>query len=202
MTPRLPPGRTALLLLDLQRDMMDADGVYARHGFPVDRLRHVVPVVCRVAEASRARGVPIFASKFTVFTSPSGRPLGLEQLARTRPFLAREGFRVGDRGRELIAGLPTPDYSLDKPRFSAFHGTSLELLLSALEIRTIVLTGIVSGGAVESTARDAVLRGLSVVVLEDGLAGLDEDVDARGLVLAGSDVAVMDSASYVRALEA
>ena len=34
-------GSTALLLLDLQRDFLDPDGVYARHGLPVERLRGI-----------------------------------------------------------------------------------------------------------------------------------------------------------------
>ena len=64
-------GSTALLLLDLQRDFLDLDGVYARHGLPVHRLRGIIPPIARVAAASRAAHVPIFASKFTVYTYKS-----------------------------------------------------------------------------------------------------------------------------------
>lgn len=60
-------GSTALLLLDLQRDFMDEGG-------------------------SRAAHVPVFASKFTIFASPSGAPLGLDHIVRARPFLLKEGF--------------------------------------------------------------------------------------------------------------
>jgi nicotinamidase-related amidase len=196
------PGSTALLLLDLQRDFMDPGGVYARHGLPVHRLRAIIPAIERVAHASRAAHVPIFACKFTVYTSPAGTPLGLEHIVKARPFLMREGLRVGDPGRELIPELPRPDYEIDKPRFSAFHGTPLEVLLRSLDIDTVVLGGIVTHGGVEATARDAMIRDFSVVILEDCVAAFDEDLHLASLRGLGLYVTVADSAAYLRALEA
>jgi ureidoacrylate peracid hydrolase len=194
-------GSTALLLLDFQRDFLDPDGVYARHGLPVERLRGILPAVERVARASRRAHVPIFASKFTIFTSPGGAPLGLDHIVKARPFLLQEGFRLGDPGRELIAELPKPDYELDKPRFSAFHGTPLEVLLRSLDVDTLVLTGIVTHGGVEATARDALIRDFSVVILEDGVAAFDEELHLASLRGMGLYLTVMDSADYLRALQ-
>jgi ureidoacrylate peracid hydrolase len=194
-------GSTALLLLDFQRDFLDPDGVYARHGLPVERLRGILPAVERVARASRRAHVPIFASKFTIFTSPGGAPLGLDHIVKARPFLLQEGFRLGDPGRELIAELPKPDYELDKPRFSAFHGTPLEVLLRSLDVDTLVLTGIVTHGGVEATARDALIRDFSVVILEDGVAAFDEQLHLASLRGMGLYLTVMDSADYLRALQ-
>jgi len=196
----VPRGSTALLLLDLQRDFLDPSGIYARHGLPVDRLRDILPAVERVARASRAAHVPIFASKFTVYLSPGGTPLGMDHIVKARPFLLEEGFRLGDPGRELIADLPRPDYELDKPRFSAFHGTPLELLLRSLGVDTLVLTGIVTHGGVEATARDALIRDFSVVILEDCVAAFDEDLHLASLRGMGLYLTLMDSSAYLQAL--
>jgi nicotinamidase-related amidase len=193
-------GSTALLLLDLQRDFLDPDGVYARHGLPVDRLRGIIPTIARVATASRAAHVPIFASKFTVYTSPGGAPLGLDHIVKARPFLRTTGFRLGDPGRQLIPEVGPVDYELDKPRFSAFHGTPLEVLLRSLEIDTVVLTGIVTHGGVEGTARDAMIRDFSVVILEDCVAAFDEELHLASLRGMGMYVTVMDAAAYLKAL--
>jgi nicotinamidase-related amidase len=194
-------GSTALLLLDLQRDFMDPGGVYARHGLPIERLRSIIPVVEKVAHASRAAHVPIFASKFTIYTSPGGAPLGLEHIVKARPFLLQEGFRLKDPGREVIPELPRPDYELDMPRFSAFHGTPLEVLLRSLDIDTVALTGIVTHGGVEATARDAMIRDFSVVILEDCVAAFDEELHLASLRGMGLYLTVMDSGAYLRALE-
>jgi ureidoacrylate peracid hydrolase len=199
---KIQHGSTALLLLDLQRDFMDPTGVYARHGLPVDRLRTIVPKIASVADASRAAHVPVFASKFTIYTSPAGAPLGIEAILRARPFLRNEGFRIGDPGRELIPDVPRPDYELDKPRFSAFHGTPLEVLLRSLGIETVVLTGIVTHGGVEATARDAMIRDFSVVILEDCVAAFDEDLHLASLRGLGLYLAIETSEEFLRALSA
>lgn len=193
-------GSTALLLLDFQRDFLDPAGLYARHGLDVERLRGIIPVVHRVTEAARAAHLPIFASKFTIYTSPAGRPLGLDHIIKARPFLLQEGFRLGEPGRELIPELPRPDYELDKPRFSAFFGTPLEILLRSLDIDTVALTGIVTHGGVEATARDAMLRDFSVVILEDCVAALDEDLHLASLRSMGLYLTVMTAAEFLAAL--
>lgn len=193
-------GSTALLLLDLQRDFLEPTGLYARHGLPVERLRVILPAVRRVTEACRAAHIPVFASKFTVYTSPAGRPLGLDHLLKIRPFLREEGFRLGEPGRELIPEIGRVDYELDKPRFSAFFGTPLEILLRSLDIDTLALAGIVTHGGVEATARDAMLRDLAVVILEDCVAALDEELHLASLRSMGLYLTLMDSGSFLRAL--
>jgi ureidoacrylate peracid hydrolase len=198
----LERGSTALLLLDLQRDFLDPNGAYARHGLPVDRLRGIVPTIARVTRAAKAAGLPVFASKFTIYTSPGGEPLGLDHIVKARPFLLAEGFRLRDPGRELVADLPHPDYELDKPRFSAFHGTPLEVLLRSLNIETVVLTGIVTHGGVEATARDAMIRDFSVVILEDCVAAFDEELHVASLRGLGLYLTVMDSAAFLKTLAA
>jgi ureidoacrylate peracid hydrolase len=198
----LERGSTALLLLDLQRDFLDPNGVYARHGLPVDRLRGIVPTIARVTRAAKAAGLPVFASKFTIYTSPGGKPLGLDHIVKARPFLLTEGFRLHDPGRELVADLPHPDYELDKPRFSAFHGTPLEVLLRSLDIDTVVLTGIVTHGGVEATARDAMIRDFSVVILDDCVAAFDEELHYASLRGMGLYLTVMDAAAFLKTLAA
>src|SRR5262249_58797415 len=92
-------GSGALVLLALQRASLAPSGVYARHGLPVSRIRSIIPVAARVAEASRAAHLPVFAANFTIYTSPAGKPLGLEHIVKARPFLTEEGFRLGPPGR-------------------------------------------------------------------------------------------------------
>jgi nicotinamidase-related amidase len=54
-----------------------------------------------------------------------------------------------------------------KRGISAFAGTELGYLLRLKDVNTVVLTGIATNFVVEGTARDAVDRGYSAVVIED-----------------------------------
>jgi ureidoacrylate peracid hydrolase len=62
------------------------------------------------------------------------------------------------------------DVLLDKPRFGAFHGTDLELILRSGGIDTLIITGIATNVCCETTAREAAVRDFRVLFLSDGTA--------------------------------
>jgi len=74
------------------------------------------------------------------------------------------------------------DILLEKPRFGAFHGTDLELILRSRGIDTIIVTGIAANVCCETTAREAVVRDFRVFFLSDGTTTFDiGDVSAAEL---------------------
>jgi nicotinamidase-related amidase len=77
--------------------------------------------------------------------------------------------RRRSRGRRLVSRLrPTGrDYFVLKPMHSGFFGTSLDVLLSALEVRTVILTGIAGNICVLFTANDAYMRRLRILAPAD-----------------------------------
>jgi isochorismatase family protein/alpha/beta hydrolase family protein len=62
------------------------------------------------------------------------------------------------------------DILLDKPRYGAFHGTDLDLILRARGIDTVIIAGIATNVCCETTAREAVVRDFRVFFLSDGTA--------------------------------
>jgi len=60
------------------------------------------------------------------------------------------------------------DILLDKPRFGAFHGTDLELILRSRGIDTVIISGIATNVCCETTAREAMVRDFHVLFLSDG----------------------------------
>jgi nicotinamidase-related amidase len=71
--------------------------------------------------------------------------------------------RIGSRrvpGRALVEVLtPQPgDYTVLKPRHSAFYGTPLEFLLDELRVDSLVIAGIAADNCVLFTASDAYVR--------------------------------------------
>jgi biuret amidohydrolase len=68
---------------------------------------------------------------------------------------------VAPQGDELI---------VDKTSAGTFNSTSLDQILRNLRIDRLWVTGIVTEGCVELTARDAADRGYHVTLVADGLA--------------------------------
>lgn len=83
------------------------------------------------------------------------------------------------RGRPL-AELLTPtaeDYFVLKPRHSAFHSTTLDVLLAHLGARTLILTGVAGNNCVLFTAHDAYMRGFGIVAPRDCITSQTENDD-------------------------
>ena len=74
------------------------------------------------------------------------------------------------------------DILLEKPRFGAFHGTDLELVLRSRCIDTIIVMGIATNVCCETTAREASVRDFRVFFLSDGTTTFDiGDISAAEL---------------------
>ena len=86
----------------------------------------------------------------------------------------------GVRGRP-IAELLKPDehdYFVLKPKHSAFHSTSLDVLLAHLGATTLILTGIQGNFCVLFSAQDAYMRDFRLLVPQDCTAS-EEEADNR-----------------------
>lgn len=158
LAPLVDPLHTAVVVIDVQNDFTD----------PVE-FPAAVPMLPRLhrflAEARRA-GVRLVFTQ-VVHDETTDSEVWLSRFA-TRPH-RRNICQVGSPGADFHPDfLPQKgDLVIVKNRFSAFIGTALELQLRALNIRTIVLTGIATNVCVESTARDAFQHDFYVVTLDD-----------------------------------
>lgn len=88
----------------------------------------------------------------------------------------------GTAGRELYGGLKELYESntdsivwMDKTRYSAFAGTTLELLLRERNIEEIHLAGVCTDICVLHTAVDAYNKGFGIVIHKDAVASFDLD---------------------------
>jgi ureidoacrylate peracid hydrolase len=68
---------------------------------------------------------------------------------------------VAPQGDELV---------IDKTSAGTFNSTSIDQILRNMRVDRLWVTGIVTEGCVELTARDAADRGFYVTLVEDGLA--------------------------------
>ncbi len=175
------PKTTVLMVMDMQRDFCDRDGVFARNGFDVSAIEAITPTLARVMQACQQRRIPIVATKLTVLLDLDGRAMSLGHLNQLRPFLKTDGFREGSRGQEVIPQLPRPDYEVRKWGHSAMYLSELEKVIRCLGARDLVFTGIATNGVVEATARDAVAREFHVTTLRDCVTGYNRDLHEASL---------------------
>ena len=143
---------TALLLLHMQVKVVDDCGP---PGVAVaDRL-------VGAAKAARANGVPVIHVRLAYRKGlvDAHPPVG--------PYA--HAFEDGQPGAEIVASLwADGDLVVDNKRASAFVGSGLDVLLSALGVDHVVLTGIGTGGVVLATAIDCADRDFQVTVPSDG----------------------------------
>ena len=160
----LVPGRTVLLLIDLQNDFLHPDGWYARSGVDIEHMRRVIEPAKALVAAARARSVPV------VWTRHGFRD---EHDAGTfyelRPFLRDGGLRLDTWGFDLLDGLgyEEQDWLVEKNRLSAFFSTKLELVLRGLRAETVLIGGVLTNQCVAATSKDATFRDLKPIVVEE-----------------------------------
>lgn len=79
-------------------------------------------------------------------------------------------------GRPIVQKLipKSNDYFILKPKHSGFYCTSLDLLLGALGVETLILTGLVTNICVLFTANDAYMRDYKIWVPQDCCAAVDQ----------------------------
>jgi nicotinamidase-related amidase len=169
------PEKTALLVIDMQRDFCSPEGASAYAGENVDPLLEIVPRIVQVVAAARRRAMTI------IHTREGHRPdlSDLTPAKRERSRLAgAEIGAPGPLGRILVRGeyghdfinelRPAPgEIILDKPGFGAFYQTELDSYLRARSIDRLILTGVTTQCCVQSTLREAVDRGYYCLTLRD-----------------------------------
>jgi ureidoacrylate peracid hydrolase len=79
------------------------------------------------------------------------------------------------------AGVEPSDFVLDKPRYSAFFGTSLDMLLAARGVRALMVGGVTTSMCVESSVRDAAQRDIRTFVVREAVADFDTARHAASL---------------------
>ncbi len=159
------PKKLALVNVDLQNVFVEGSPVASPEG-PA-----IVARVNRLAAACRKAGVLVIHTAHV--TRPDGSNVGVmgEIIPPTRQGMIAQGTFPAALHKDLK--VEAGDIVLDKPRFGAFHGTDLELILRSRGIDTIIVTGIATNVCAETTAREANVRDFRVFFLSDGTGTAD-----------------------------
>ena len=148
---------TALIVIDLQKGIVD--GLFIHHiGEIIDRTRALL-------DRFRAKKLPV------VLVNVAGRAPGRTEQG------PRSGISFAEGWTDLLPQLyrQPGDIVVTKRSWGAFATTDLEGQLKARGVTQVVVTGVVTSGGVEATARQAYEQGFNVSLALDAMTDVGEE---------------------------
>ena len=187
----LDVARCALIIMDMQNDVMMDGGAFASTGAAQHcREQNAVENARRLAETARARGVMVIHVWNIVEPGAVGSPLNaplFEGVADANALVR------GSWGAAPAPGLEPGDGDIlvEKPRMSAWEGTRLETVLRSGNRDTIIVTGAWTNMSVEHTSRTGADKGYVMIVAEDACSTMNADWHNASINYALTDVAAI-----------
>jgi gluconolactonase len=187
----LDPKSSALVIQDLQNDVIIEGGAFADSGAPAHALsQNVVENVKALAAACRKAGVPVIHVWYIVDERAAGLKLNapLFEGVKSANALVR-----GTWGAAPADGLEAQDgdHVVEKMRMNGFYDTRLDILLRGLGVETLLISGAWTNMSIEHTARHAADAGYRAVVASDGTSTVNDEWQNAALNYAMQNVATV-----------
>lgn len=177
------PGRSALLVIDMQR-------YFGEMAAPI------VDNIAALLAAARGSGVPV------VYTQHGHRDPAHDggMLLEWWGELIVHGSSDWELLPQLAPAAGEPVFA--KNRYSAFAGTELEGWLRGRGLEELIVTGVMTNCCCETTARDAFVRDFRVFFAVDATATVDQELHLASLkTLAYGFAYLLDTDGLLRALQ-
>jgi ureidoacrylate peracid hydrolase len=177
--------RTALIVVDMQNAYLHPQGSFAKlwphlqnpsNGATLDlaRLRRAIPGCIRLVSEARRANIPVIYLTYVYRPDYKDGGVLIEEI---NPALRTVGYVAdGTWDAEIIEKLKprSEDFIVKKARYSGFHATQLDTVLSSLRASDLVICGVTTHFCVECTARDAHMRDFRVVIASDATDEVNE----------------------------
>ena len=179
----IAPGRTALVIVDMQTDFASPEGAMGRTGADLSAAPAALAAAQRMADAARAAGVPVVF--VGLMTSPEDDSAAWAERMRRRgddPDEALALCRAGTRGAAFVGPIPlVGEPVIAKLRYSGFFRTDLDAQLQRLGVDTLVIAGLTTECCVDCTVRDAFHLDYQVFIAADACAAYAPDIHEAAL---------------------
>jgi len=173
----LDPTKTALVVIDMQRDFIEPGGFGESLGNDVSLLAEIVPTVAALLAFARKH-------QWLVAHTRESHAADLSDCPPAKRLRGAPNARIGDAGpmgRILIRGEPgnaiieplaplAGELVIDKPGKGAFYATRLGEELAMRGITHLVFAGVTTEVCVQTSMREANDRGYDSLLVEDATA--------------------------------
>lgn len=200
----IDPSRTALIVIDMQNAFVEPGRPSA-----VPVAEQIVPNINQLAAGFRQAGAPV-VWVYTTFSNATLKDWssffgGVYDENFSKAVI--DNLSEGAPGHALWHKLDvkSQDKTISKDRFSAFlpGHCELENWLRERALDTVVITGTLTNVCCESSARDAVMRNFSMIMVSDANAALsDADHNASLNALAQTFGDVLSTSEVIEKLPA
>ena len=194
---RLDPSRCALIIQDMQNNVVMEGGAFASSGSPAHcKQQNAISNAMRLAEACRRRGVMVIHVWFIVEPGAPGVTLNaplFEGLVESKAMVR------GTWGSAPVAGLEAKpgDHVVEKMRMSAWEGSRLETVLKSGRRNIVIVTGAWTNMSIEHTARTGADKGYLMIVPEDCCSTMNADWHRASINYALQNVSAVSIADDV-----
>jgi nicotinamidase-related amidase len=185
---RLVAGKTALIVIDMQRDFLLPGGFGESLGNDVEQLLKVVPPLADLIAAARSAGIMVIHTR-------EGHEPDLSDCPPAKLSRGAPSKRIGDEGKygrilirgeyghDIVDELAPVDGEvvIDKPGKGAFYATELQDILIAGGITQLLITGVTTEVCVHTTTREANDRGYECLVVSDCVGSYFPEFQRIGL---------------------
>jgi gluconolactonase len=193
----IDPASTALIIQDLQNDVITDGGAFAGDGGAAHaQSQNVVENVAKLAQACRNAGVPVIHVHYVV---DPGAPGTKQNAALFRAVKEGNALVRGTWGAAAAPGVEPQegDLVVEKMRTNAFYNTRLDTLLRGFGTDTVIVTGAWTHMSIEHTARYGADAGYRMIVASDATSSVNDEWHNAGLSYALTVVATVASCNEI-----
>ena len=184
----IDPVRTAIIVIDMQRDFLEPGGFGESFGNDVSLLQRAVDPIRSLLEGARRRRMLIIHTREGHRPDLSDAPAakverGAPSLRIGAPGPMGRILIRGERGHDIIDSLkPLPgEPVIDKPGKGAFYATDLGSILQHRGMENLIICGVTTEVCVHTTVREANDRGYKCIVPGDCCASYFPEFHEMGL---------------------
>lgn len=194
----LDPAKTALVVVDIQKDFAAPDGLLGRVGVDLTDAEAVIDRIEEITPLARAAGMTL--AYMRVVTTPESDSDALKAFHTRRGDPGGQAIcRTDDGGSDYYRVTPAPgDIEIEKLLYDSFHGTDLEQQLRGRGIDTLVITGLSTDCCVDQTARAAFHRNFNVFLVTDACGAYEAGLHQSSLNVLSKNCALLTTSADLK----